>query len=64
MTRNNTIQMQREYLPTLQGPDWFDDNHDSMLILQSRDSEENGASPQSEVLGRSKINDTGIRIIR
>ena len=49
MTANNTMQMQREYPPTLQGPDWFDDNHDSMLILQSRDSEENGVSPQTAV---------------
>jgi hypothetical protein len=44
-----TIQMQREYPLTTQGPDWFDDNHDSMLILQSRDYEENGLSPQPEV---------------
>ena len=64
MTRNNAIQMQREFPLTTQGPDWFDDNHDSMLILQSRDHEENGVSPQSEVSVRSKINDTGIRIIR
>jgi len=47
-----TIQMQREYPPT-QRPDWFDDNHDSMLILQSRDDEENGLSPQTEVLWRT-----------
>lgn len=48
-----TIQMQREYAPIMQGPDWFDDNHDSMLILQSRDDEENGVSAQSEILGRT-----------
>ena len=50
MTRNNAIQMQREFPLTTQGPDWFDDNHDSMLILQSRDHEENGVSSQFEVL--------------
>jgi hypothetical protein len=48
MTPNNTIQMQREYPLTMQCPDWFDDNHDSLLILQSRDREENGVSPQPE----------------
>ena len=45
-----SIQMQRELPLTTQGPDWFDDNHDSMLILQSRDHEENGVSSQFEVL--------------
>jgi hypothetical protein len=49
MTPNNTMQMQREYPLTMPCPDWFDDNHDSLLILQSRDYEENGHSPQPEV---------------
>ena len=26
--------------------DWFDDFHDSVLTLKSREDEENGASPQ------------------
>jgi len=47
MTRSS-IQVRPEYLPTTQSPDWFDDNHDSLLILQSRDYEENGVSPQPE----------------
>jgi hypothetical protein len=59
-----SIQLQREFPLTALGPDWFDDNHDSMLILQNRDHEENGVSPRSEVLSRSKINDNGVRIIR
>jgi hypothetical protein len=49
MTPNNTMQIQREYPLTMPCPDWFDDNHDSLLILQSRDCEENGHSPQPEV---------------
>ncbi|MBZ5593884.1 MAG: hypothetical protein LAP39_16720 [Acidobacteriia bacterium] len=40
--------MRSEHPPTKQSPDWFDDNHDSLLILQSRDYEENGVSPQPE----------------
>jgi len=48
MTPNNTMQIQHEYPLTMQCPDWFDDNHDSLLILQSRDYEENGVSPQPE----------------
>jgi len=49
MTPNNTIQTQREYPHTMPCPDRFDDNDDSLLILQSRDYEENGLSPQPEV---------------
>ena len=49
MTPNNAMQMQREYPHAMPCPDWFDDNHDSLLILQSRDCEENGLSPQPEV---------------
>jgi hypothetical protein len=29
--------------------DWFDDSHDSVLILESREYEENGSSPRLEV---------------
>ena len=42
------IQVRSEHSLTKQSPDWFNDNHDSLLILQSRDYEENGLSPQPE----------------
>jgi hypothetical protein len=29
-------------------PDWFDDGHDSVLILESREYEENESSPVPE----------------
>jgi len=44
------IQARSEHPPTQQSPDWFDDNHDSLLILQSRDYEENGFSPHPEAV--------------
>ena len=28
--------------------DWFDDTHDSVLILESREYEENGLSPRPD----------------
>lgn len=31
-----------------QRADWFDDSHDTMLILESREYEENGSSPWPE----------------
>ena len=40
------INMRSELNP--QSPDWFDENHDSLLILQGRDYDENGVSPQPE----------------
>jgi len=42
------IQVRSEHPLTKPSPDWFDDNHDSLLILLSRDCEENGLSPQPE----------------
>jgi hypothetical protein len=36
-----------------QGTDWFDDAHDSVLILESRDFEENGRSPLTEISYRA-----------
>ncbi len=37
------INMRSELTP--QSPDWFDENHDSLLILQGRDYDENGFLP-------------------
>ena len=34
-------------------PDWFDDNHDSVSILQHRDCEENGVSGVPEYFASS-----------
>ena len=34
---------------TKQRADWFDDCHDSVLILEGREDEENGSSPRLEV---------------
>ena len=44
----NPIQMQPEYAAAQRWPDWFDEIHDPILILQDRDCEENGLSPQRE----------------
>jgi len=43
------IQVPAQYPSLNQAPDWFDDNHDSLLILLSRDSDENGISTDPEV---------------
>jgi len=40
---------QPELSPTKPRADWFDDSHDSVLILESREYEENGSSPRLEV---------------
>jgi hypothetical protein len=45
----NTIQRYPENLVAMHGPDWFDDVHDSVLILQDRDYEENGLPSQPQV---------------
>jgi hypothetical protein len=45
---HNTIQLRSEFSMPVQSQDWFDDHHESVLILQGRDSEENGVSPESE----------------
>jgi hypothetical protein len=45
----NAIQMQPENLMAAQCPDWFDDIHDTIRILQDRDDEENGFSSQPQV---------------
>ena len=45
----NPIQRQPELSPTKPRADWFDDSHDSVLILESREYEENGSSPRLEI---------------
>lgn len=42
------IHAQSENPISNQAPDWFDENHDSLLILLSRDSEENGVASRPE----------------
>ena len=44
--RPNAIQMEPRNFIAMQRPDWFDDMHDPLLILQEREDEENGLSPQ------------------
>ncbi len=47
----NPITHQPEYALARQRVDWFDDAHDSVLILESREYEENGSSPRAEMAG-------------
>jgi len=44
----NSVQMKLETFIPMQRPDWFDEAHDTVLILQDRDYEENGLSPQPQ----------------
>jgi len=44
---------QPEHAPTKPRADWFDDSHDSVLILESREYEENGSSPRLDVSYRA-----------
>jgi len=39
---------QPEHPLNRQRTDWFDDSHDTVLILESREYEENGSSPRPE----------------
>jgi len=44
----NSNPRQPEYPLNRQRADWFDDAHDTVLILETREYEENGSSPRPE----------------
>ena len=45
----NPIPRQPEHPASKPRADWFDEAYDSVLILESREYEENGFSPRAEV---------------
>jgi len=45
----NPIPRQPEHTASKPRADWFDEAYDSVLILESREHEENGSSPRPEV---------------
>ena len=47
--KTNPTPRQPEHSTTKLRADWFDEVHDSVLILEGRDHEENGSSPLSDV---------------